>query len=471
MTKSNLKEKQYYVAGIHCASCELLIENELLEKKNIKSVNVSQSNNSVKIHFTGKAPSVGKLNKMFKDHNYTFGNTPQESRPPKEDPFVKVGEDGEIIWNFRRIGKLLPSLAVVTIIFGAFLKFSESGMAKLSVNAESSVWAFAAFGVIAGFSTCSALVGGIVLSMSKQWSNLYNKSDTTINKLQPHILFNAGRVVAYALFGFLLGSLGNVFQVSLDFSAILMILVSIMMFLMALQMLGVSWAQRFNFAAPKFLTRSIADEKNFSGKYMPALMGAGTVFLPCGFTITTQGLALLSGDPIKGAMIMTAFVLGTTPILFFIGLSSLMFNQKPHITKFFSQVAGFLIIAFALFNINSALNVLGLPNFSSYFISSGEAAQVTNKGGKQVIQMEATAFGYEPNYFQVKAGSTVDWQITGNGVSGCTNAIIARDLFNGQVKIIDGSTVTKQFTAPNRPGKYSFSCWMGMATGIIEVIN
>lgn len=469
MSQNNLKEKQYYVSGMHCASCELLIENELLEKKNIKSVEVSQSDNSVRIHFTGKAPSIGKLNEMFKKHRYSFGKTSADSKPKKEDPYIRINQNGEIIWNFQRIGKLLPALSIVAVIFGVFLRFSESGVAKLGLNAESSLLAVALFGVIAGLSTCSALVGGIVLSMSKQWGNLYNKNDSTATKLEPHILFNAGRIISYALLGFLLGSLGNVFQMSLDFSAIIMILVSIFMLLLSLQMLGVSWAQRFSFSAPKFITRSIADEKNFAGKYMPALMGAGTVFLPCGFTITAQGVALVSGDPIKGAMIMTAFVLGTTPILFFIGLSSLMFNQKPHITKVFSQVAGFLIIAFAIFNINSALNMLGLPNISSYLISSGEKTTAKVEDNRQVILMSATAAGYEPNYFTVQAGSEVEWKITGDGVSGCTNRLISRDLFDGEVLIVNGKTVSKVFTAPKTPGKYRFSCWMGMATGIIEV--
>ena len=382
-----------------------------------------------------------------------------------------MGNDGEIIWNFARFGRILPALTIVAIIFGAFLKFSQSSMAQLSVNAESSLWAFGVFGVIAGFSTCSALVGGIVLSMSKQWASLYNTSASLTNKLKPHLLFNGGRIIAYGLFGILLGSLGGAFQVSIEFSAILMILVSVLMLFMSLQMLGIGWAKRFSFSAPKFMTRSIANEKNFSGKYMPALMGAGTVFLPCGFTITTQGLALLSGDPIKGALIMLAFVLGTTPILMFIGLSSLMFNQKPHITRTFSQVAGFLIIAFAIFNTNAALNVLGLPNLSSYFISAGETGQVSQKGNKQIIEMSATAGGYEPNSFQIKAGVPVEWRITGNGASGCTNAVIARDLFNGQIKIIEGQTVTQEFIAPTRPGKYRFSCWMGMAPGIIEVVQ
>jgi sulfite exporter TauE/SafE/copper chaperone CopZ len=465
-----LKEKQYYVSGMHCASCELLIENELLEKKNITAVNVSQSDNSVVINFTGKAPSVGKLNKMFKEHNYTFAHSQEEFLQETQEPFFTVTKDGEIIWNFTRIAKILPSLLIVSLIFGAFLKFTQSGFAQLSVTAESSLFAFAIFGVIAGLSTCSALVGGLVLSMSKQWAQLHGNQETFLNTLQPHLLFNGGRIIAYAVLGFLLGALGDVFQFSLSFSALLMILVSIVMVILALQMLGVRWAQKFSVAAPKLLTRSVAKKENFAGKYMPSLMGAGTIFLPCGFTITTQGIALLSGDPLKGALIMTSFVLGTTPILLFIGLSSLMFNQKPHITKLFSQVAGFLIIAFALFNINAALNVLGLPNFSSYFISSGEATQVKQQGSTQVIEMTATAFGYEPNYFQVKVNQPVDWQITNDGASGCTNAIIARDFFDGQVALPDGQTVSKTFT-PTEVGKYRFSCWMGMATGIIEVVQ
>lgn len=471
MPKQNLKEKQYYVSGMHCASCELLIENQLLEKKNIKSVEVSQKDQSVLIEFTGKAPSIGKLNKIFKKDNYFFSNNKDE-KTPNEEPYIKIGKDGEIIWNFQRIGKILPAFIIVTIIFGAFLKFSQSGMSRLSVNAKSSLWAFALFGVIAGLSTCSALIGGIVLSMSKQWSTLYNTEASLFNKLKPHLLFNGGRIVSYAITGILLGALGSAFQVSIEFSAILMILVSILMFFMSLQILGVKWASKFQFKAPRILTRSIADEKNFSGKYMPALMGAGTIFLPCGFTITTQGLALLSGDPIKGALIMTTFVIGTTPILMFIGLSSLMFNRKPHITKIFSQVAGFLIIAFAIFNINSALNILSLPNFSSYFISNqnNDTKLVKQTGDTQVIEMTATALGYEPNYFKIKANSPVEWRITNDGASGCTNAVIARNLFSGQIKLPPDQTVSKEFISP-KPGKYRFSCWMGMATGVIEVVQ
>lgn len=473
MSEKNLcSEKQYFVEGMHCASCELLIENKLLEKENIKSVEVSQKDKSVLIEFTGDAPNPNKLNKLFKKDGYTFFDSKKESSQ-KAEPFFQVTSDGEIIWNFSRMLQLLPALTIVAIIFGAFLKFSSSGAASLSVNAESSLLAFVAFGVIAGFSTCSALVGGIVLSMSKQWAELYQTSNSLTEKLQPQILFNLGRLFSYALVGFLLGSLGNVFQISVSFSALITIFVSILMVVLSLQMLGVEWANKFQPKLPKVLTRNLADQRNFSGRLMPALMGAGTVLLPCGFTITTQGIALLSGDPVRGALIMLAFALGTAPILLFIGLSSLMFNKRPHVTRFFSQVAGLLIILFSLFNINSAFNVLGWPNFSAYFINSNQDTTFTSPtqaGEKQIVEMSATAGGYEPDYIKVKVNQPVEWRITDNGASGCTNAVIAKDFFDGQIRLSPGQTSVKTFT-PTKTGKFRFSCWMGMATGIIEVTN
>jgi len=480
MTKNKLKERQYFVSGMHCAACELLIENKLLEKGNIKAVDVSMSDESVLLEFTGKPPSVGKLNKMFAQDNYLFSASKAQAKQADEQAdqektasgLFKVNPEGDIIWNWYKIKDWLPTIIVVGIIFGAFLKFGNSGLAKFSVNSDSSVIAFFIFGIVAGLSTCSALVGGIILSMSKQWTALYQKTDSGLEKSEPHLLFNGGRIVAYGVIGLLLGALGNVFQVSLEFSALLTIGVSIVMFILALQMMGVRWAQKFQFKAPKSLTRNIANEKKFTGRYMPALMGAGTVFLPCGFTITVQGLALLSGNPITGALIMLAFVLGTTPILLMIGLSSLMFTKKPHLAKNFSRIASVLIILFAIFNINSAFNVLGIPNLSDLTqYETSENANPTNKiAGKQIIKMSATGSGYSPNYFKVKVGVPVEWQITDNGASGCTNAIIARDFFTGRVNLTRGGTVTKVFT-PTKVGRHKFSCWMGMASGVIEVVK
>jgi len=78
--------------------------------------------------------------------------------------------------------------------------------------------------------------------------------------------------------------------------------------------------------------------------------------------------------------------------------------------------------------------------------------------------------GYKPRYFTVRVGVPVRWEITDTGTSGCTNAIIARDLFSGQIPLTPGQTAVKEFTI-EKPGKYKFSCWMGMVTGTIEAVD
>jgi len=129
------------------------------------------------------------------------------------------------------------------------------------------------------------LVGGIILSMSKQWGELYSDTDSTWKKIQPHLTFNAGRLISYGVLGAVLGAVGSKLNFSLNFGPILVIVVSVIMIFLAFQMLGFKAFRKFQFTMPKFITRFIANESNFKGRYMPFLMGAFTFFLPCGFTI------------------------------------------------------------------------------------------------------------------------------------------------------------------------------------------
>ena len=179
---------------------------------------------------------------------------------------------------------------------------------------------------------------------------------------------------------------------------------------------------------------------------------------------------------------MAFFALGTAPALLLIGLSAVKFSSRPSVALQFSRVAGILILFFALFNINSQLTVLGLPSLSNVnakTINNGggnntgvssdkDLAPIVN--GKQVLKMDASVQGYSPSYFKVRAGVPVRWEITDKGTSGCTNAIISRNLFDGQIPLTPGQVSIKEFT-PTTPGKYKFSCWMGMISGIIEVVD
>ena len=64
MTK-NTKEHIYYIKGMHCASCEVLIEKKLLELENIKSVEASTAKGEVLIEYEDKRPTLERLNEIF----------------------------------------------------------------------------------------------------------------------------------------------------------------------------------------------------------------------------------------------------------------------------------------------------------------------------------------------------------------------------------------------------------------------
>ena len=464
------KEHIYKVEGMHCASCEILIEKKLLEVQNIKSVDASTGKGEVVVEYEGDRPNPERLSKIFKEENYTFSDL--------------NGNKEEIIRHAqgKKTNATLVAFNIAIFIIIAFLVLDKIGVVNfLSLNSTSSLVAFFGFGLLAGISSCAALVGGIVLSMSKQWNNLYSEDQSTAKKLQPHIMFNIGRVASYFILGGVLGLIGSRLQISLGFTSFLIIVISFLMIALGLQMLGVKAFRKFQIAAPKSATRYIANENNFKGKYMPLIMGALTFFLPCGFTITAQGLALLSGNVLQGALIMGAFALGTVPVLFFIGLSSVKFSAKPHLAERFSKVAGFLVLFFALFNISNQMTVLGFTGIhfnqnQTQTRLSAQAGSVSQDDlpplvdGKQVIKMIASGGGDDPNYFKVKAGVPVRWEITGASSLGCNGAIISNRLFDGEVDLTPGQVAVKEFT-PKTPGTYGFSCTMGMIRGTIEVTN
>ncbi|MCL4384646.1 sulfite exporter TauE/SafE family protein [Patescibacteria group bacterium] len=471
MSSTKLIRSTFYIRGMHCASCEILIEKKIIKEPTVEMVDASLSKNQVIIeHQSGDRLTAKYLSKLFHDDHYRFSTTPfSSSRAVALDSTCAVPQSNP-----------LSSLFIAGIIIIGFLFLDKTGLTSLvSVGAGTALPVFLIFGLLAGFSSCAALVGGIILSVSKQWVGNFGNSDDTLQKMQPHILFNTGRVVGYAAGGALLGLVGNVFQLSPLFTALLIIAVSAVMILLGLQMLGVRSLAQFQISLPKSITGSISDESNFTGKFAPFLMGALTFLLPCGFTITAQALALASGNPLTGALIMGLFAIGTIPGLIAIGYSSVKLHSNPETSAKFSVIAGYLVLFFALFNINNQLTVIGLPSFSSLVpttqatsssANTAQAALVPQVNGKQVITMTVTSAGYTPNQFTVKAGTPVSWQISNDGSAGCASSIVSQGLFSGRIDTIPGQTVTKEFT-PTTPGVYRFSCTMGMYTGTITVID
>lgn len=453
------KHKKLYVRGMHCAACEVMIERALIKKKGVVTVDASLKDNAIDLRYTDESDvSIETLNREFKDEGYTFSDERVSSTQ-------SISDNAQLI---------IGTVCVILLIMLLMRIMEIDGMAQyVSVDASSTLIAFLILGVVAGLSSCAALVGGLLLSMTKQWSELVPNASSTQRSL-PHILFHTGRLVAFFIFGGLLGLLGNAITFnSVTLYAILIIIISGVMMVLGCQMIGARWAQNFSIAAPKFLTRYIADESNFTAKYMPFVLGAGTFFLPCGFTLIAQGVALTTGSFLSGSLIMLLFALGTLPILLGISFSGIFFSGKASWSTRFNVIAGVLVLMFGIYNISAQLNVLGLPSLSDVGRVSENAAQEIaepSAEGEQELHIIADKFVYVPtSSTTLKAGVPTTLIVDNKGAVGCAQFMAARGLLEEWIELKPGEN-TAIFT-PEK-GTYKLTCTMGMVDPItITVVN
>ncbi|MFZ5425124.1 MAG: sulfite exporter TauE/SafE family protein [Patescibacteria group bacterium] len=442
--KSNKTKKRYFVQGMHCSTCEILIKQDIANLQGINKATVSLSKSHVVIHAneTTNIPSRNTLNKLFKELGYTFHEQkPKEQKLSREESLKIIG------------------IALLFII--AFYTLEKSGIfMKYSITAQSSLGAYFVFGLAAGISSCAALVGGILLSLSKNWNNMYanNKRKSVL----PFIYFNSSRILTFALLGGILGYLGSFLQLSITLTSILTLLIALLMLALGFQMIGIKWFNKFSFnfvGNNKYLNKN----SELNGKYIPLIVGALTFFVPCGFTLIAQTNTLNAGSFYKGMLQLTAFALGTLPILALISFSSVKFYSNPKFAKKFSLFSGVIIVFFALYTINSQLNVLGLTSLNdisfSKSVTSKSDIQINN-ANYQVIQLEAIGFEYYPKEVTIQSGVKTQWSIYDNGSVGCAKAVYARGLYPDVIYLKPGMN-TVEFVAP-KPGTYKISCSMGM---------
>lgn len=458
-----MKKEQYctlYVSGMHCASCEVLIEKKLSKIKGISSAKASLSNKEVTVQYNAKKPEISKLNSQFADLGYTFSEKP-------------VGGANITIQS------IITGIGIAIVLFISFLILEDMNVfSRFSINKQSGIPAFFGLGVVASLSTCAALVGGLLLSLSKQWNELYGGKDEQ-KRIIPFAMFNVGRLISYAVLGALLGYVGSFFTVSLQSTALLIILVSILMIIIGLQMLGIKGAKTIKLTVPRFISKYISDEQNFKGKYMPFATGALTFFIPCGFTLMAQTVALATGNALTSMLMMFAFALGTLPVLAILSFSSLKFQKNIAFAGTFNLLVGLFIVAFGIFNINAQFNVLGWKNLNDVYAKTKSVNQNSNTGVKiigegknkyQEVTMEAKGFEYYPKNITLLVNVPAKFTIKNSGVLGCAQAMYMPGLYEDVIYL--SSKQSKAEFTPKKLGTYKISCTMGMVPPVtVQVIE
>jgi sulfite exporter TauE/SafE len=329
-------------------------------------------------------------------------------------------------------------------------------------------------GLLAGGLSCMAVQGGLLAATIAQKPEDKLTKKATQGTFLPITSFLIAKLIAYTTLGFLLGSLGSAFQISSKLQIILQFAVVVFMLGTALNMLKVHPIFRyFVIQPPYFLTKLIRHESKSHSVFAPILLGLFTVVIPCGTTQAMMALSIASGNSLTGALILFAFILGTSPIFFLLGYFTRIAAgaMQASITKF----AAIVILTLALFNFNNAIALTGSSFtiehlsmktwcFISFCHEDVSYPPVTNN---ESITIDGS--GYTPRSFSVKAGAPVTLHLTNVGGGGCTQAFTIPQLGLQQIVPV-GKSSSVQFTAPQQKGQLSFMCSMGMYRGTINVI-
>jgi sulfite exporter TauE/SafE len=331
-------------------------------------------------------------------------------------------------------------------------------------------------GLVASVSSCIAVTGGLLVAVAAKY-NEASTSLTRVQRIKPHIYFNAGRILSYTLLGGAIGALGAALTLSPEINGVLTLVASAVMILLGLQMLRLLPAlTRFLPTMPKSVSHFIHDLAERDANGGAFVLGAATFFLPCGFTQALQLYVLAKGSFAVGALTMLAFSLGTLPAL--LSLSALSSLASGNVQRHFLKFAGAAVIVLGIANIQyglvltgSAMNVASVtadavpPTAEAPApMAAAQDRQADNqvKSDKQVVVMRIDGFSYIPNRFSVMQGVPVEWRIDASEAAACGRFLLAPGL--GIRKLLSDRSTTMITFVPQQAGEFGFNCGMGMMT-------
>lgn len=325
---------------MHCAACELVVEKKCTTVPGVRSADALLGEQVVVLSVDGSLNEdayVAACNAALSGTEYSVHvNT---SAVP----------NSQFSWN-----DTVKALVLALLVFGVFVVLQKIGLLSLIPESETlTLPTVFMVGVVASLSSCMALVGGLVLSLSSRFAQTQSAARARMHMTA----FHAARLVGFVVLGGLLGLLGSALTLSATATFVIHVSVFLVMVILGGNLLGVPWLRRFQLRLPKRLGRAVVAHEG--GSWLtPILVGAGTFFVPCGFTQAMQFAALSSADIVRGATIMGVFALGTLPALALISVASFEFAQSRFANLFF-KTAGALVIIFACITLWGALAAQG----------------------------------------------------------------------------------------------------------------
>ena len=167
-----MKQHIFHISGLHCKACKILVEDILSEQMGIESVHVDMKKSEVSLEtelHESREQLANMLSEKLKHNGYALSV--------------------EKIKNTQYRGVIWQAIPIGLIFLGIFFILQKSGILNFGIGGGVTPVTSFMIGLIASVSSCLAVVGGLVLSLTAKASH-DNISDT-----KNIILFHASRVL------------------------------------------------------------------------------------------------------------------------------------------------------------------------------------------------------------------------------------------------------------------------------------
>lgn len=442
-----------------CRSCELLIERRLLDVTGVREAHASERTGVVEVLSDPavSAPDLEQLQQALHSTKYRLhaegGSERVSSEIPAKPDWSEVG-------------------GMVLLILVGYLLLKRFGVFAFAKGIEdaASLGAVFTIGLVAASSTCLAVVGGLLLAVAAKWTETHQDTSRWY-RFQPLLSFNLGRLAGYFFLGGLIGLLGSALTLSPKATGILTVSIAAVMILLGLNILRIVPKRYCTIPLPKPLTKRIQALSASDHPLAPALLGAATFFLPCGFTQSMQLLALGSGSFMQGATIMFVFALGTLPAL--LGLSAVSSLVEGRIARWFLTFSGTLVLMLGIWNVQTGLLLAGFDVGRPVLhrgqpIAKGNDPNVSiDAQGRQIVTMTVSNAGYSPDAFTIQPGlQTWIYAYAPQGVGGCAS-MLTSPTHNLSTPIAQGGNWLGPIANPQ--SDFVITCSMGMMRADVHV--
>ncbi len=417
------------IEGISCSHCLDTIETNLLKEKNITKVEFQK--NIAIIEYVGKL----EKKKIIKLIN-SLGYLTQESY---------ISDDISLLSDKVKPVEIIIILLIIILVFYLLNKIIGFNIFNVIPTIDENITYGMLF--VTGLLTsihCVSMCGAINLL------TVINK--TTKRSYKKPILYNLGRLISYTALGGIVGLIGSVLTVNKTVTGIIILLAAIVMFLMALAMLGLIPLKKLKLIRHKTVTAN------------PLIIGLLNGLMPCGPLQAMQVYALSTGSPIKGAISMFLFCLGTIPLMLGTGLFLNKLTGKWKIIV--NKIATCLILILSVVMLNQALLYLNIDLFKNNDDSTYQ--KVILKETYQEVKINVSYGNYQDIIIQKDIPVKLIIHVDEDKLTGCNNEIyLAKYKIKKKLKVGDNII---EFT-PTKEETLTYTCYMNMIKNNIKVID